>query len=209
MGIVLLCYLAVACTVNLNTAASRLHYFLPVMLPLAGAMAWLPELVPGRFRKTAGITLCALLAVQIGLNLRTDKNLYEVQLHREENSGSIALYDELRDTYLPLPEVPEERMTRIYRDWKAYFPEQEGYAILTDWELASFPLIEDWHPDLILLEKENIRAYSAENVQSQAVDADKMAQTAAFYSAAAQKSIPGYELLMENSFGMVFRKEQP
>ena len=73
--------------------------------------------------------------------------------------------------------------------------------------LASFPLIDEWHPDLILLEKENIRAYSAEGVLEQAVNSDKMVQTAAFYTAAAEKSIPGYEFLTENSFGMVFRRE--
>ena len=100
-------------------------------------------------------------------------------------------------------------MTRVFRDWKAYFPEQEGYAVETDWELGSLAFLEEWHPDLILLEKENIRAYSAEDVLEQAVNSDKMAETAAFYTAAAEKSIPGYEFLAENNFGMIFRRELP
>ena len=209
MAAVLLSYLVLGCTINLNTAASRLHYFLPLLLPLASSLPLLRDAFPGHIRKYAGAALCLLLAVQIGLNLPEDIRLMKTQLSREENSGSLALYHELAGTYLPLPEVPAERMTRIYRDWKVYFPEQEGYAVKTDWNLASFGLIEEWHPDLILLEKENIRAYSAENVTEQAVNSDKMAQTAAFYAAAAEKSIPGYEFLLENNFGMVFRKVQP
>ena len=209
MSTVLLCYLVTACTVNLNAAASRLHYFLPIMLPLAVCLGSFPEILPEQYRRAGQTALFALLALQIGLNLKTDIPLAQIHLHREENSGSIALYNTLVSDYLPLPEVPPERMTRIYRDWKAYFPEQEGYAVLTDWELASFPLIEEWHPDLILLEKENIRAYSAEGVLEQAVNKEKMTDTAAFYTAAAEKTLPGYEFLTENSFGMVFRRELP
>lgn len=209
LGTVLLCYLVTACTINLNAAASRLHYFLPIMLPLAACLGWFPEILPERYRGSARNALYVLLALQTGLNLRTDIQLMNTQLHREENSGSIALYNALRADHLPLPEVPQERMTRVYRDWKVYFPEQEGYAVLTDWDLASFPLIEEWHPDLILLENENVRAYSAEGVADRSVNSDKMAQTAAFYTAAAEKAIPGYEFLMGNSFGMVFRRELP
>lgn len=209
MATVLICYLVTACTVNLSAAASRLHYFLPIMLPLTVSFAWLPDLIPEGSRKTAGAVLCLFLAVQIGLNLRTDRSLMDIQLHREETSGSIALYNELKEDHLPLPDIPAERMTRVYRDWKAYFPEQQGYAVKTDWELASFTLIREWQPDLILLEKENIKAYSAENVTEQAVNSDKMTGTAEFYTAAAEKAIPGYTILLENNFGVVFRKAVP
>ena len=66
-----------------------------------------------------------------------------------------------------------------------------------------------YHPDLILLEKENVRTYSAPDVNGKAVNAEKMAETAAFYSAAAENAVPGYELMLENNFGIVFRKVQP
>ena len=169
----------------------------------------LPEVFPSNRRKYAEGALVLLIAVQIGLNLPRDIELMNIQLHREENSGSIALFHELESKYLPLPEVPVERMTRVYRDWKVYFPESEGYAVKTDWELASFALIDEWHPDLILLEKENVRTYSAPDVSGKAVNAEKMAETAAFYSAAAENAVSGYELMLENNFGMVFRKVQP
>ena len=209
MAVVLFCYLLIACTVNLNTAASRLHYFLPILLPLSAAFPMLPELFPNDRRKYVEGALVLLMAVQIGLNLPRDMELMNIQLHREENSGSIALFHELESNYLPLPEVPAERMTRVYRDWKVYFPESGGYAVKTDWDLANFALIEEWHPDLILLEKENVRTYSAPDVSENAVNAEKMAETAAFYSAAAENAVPGYELMLENNFGMVFRKVQP
>ena len=209
MAVVIFCYLTAACAVNLNAAASRLHYYLPVIIPLAASLPFISEAFPMRFQKYAQTGLCLLIAVQIGLNMPGDLDLMRTQLHREENSASIALFQTLDADYLPLKEVPPERMTRVYRDWKAYFPEREGYAVKTDWDLASFPLIEDWHPDLILLEKENIRAYGMDSVLEQAVNTDKMKQTVDFYTAAAAKSVPGYTFLYENEFGMVFRKELP
>ncbi len=207
--VVFVLYLLTACTINLNTAASRMHYFLPIILPLTTQLVNLRNIVAGRYEKAIAILFSVLLAVQIGINLKTDFDLLHVHLHREESSGSINLYHSLESDYLPLPEVPAERMTRVYRDWKIYFPEQSGYAVKTDWELGTLQMIEEWNPDLILLENENIRAYSSENVIDQAVNPDRMRQTVAFYSAAAEKMIPGYILLTENSFGMVFRKEQP
>lgn len=209
ISIVMLCYLFTACVINLNTAASRLHYYLPIILPLAACLPFLVEAFPLKFRRYAVCGLLLVITGQIALNLPRDIEMIKVQLHREENSGSISLYHELEENYLPLPEVPAERMTRIYRDWKIYFPEQEGYAVKTDWELAAFSLIEDWHPDLILLEKENIRTYTAGDILDRAVSSEKMSEIAAFYSAAAEKNIPGYVLLLENDFGMVFRKVQP
>ena len=209
MAVTVLCYLILACSVNLNAAASRLHYFLPILLPMAAFLPYFLETVSASGRKYTEIAVCLVMAVQLAFNLPADRSLMKTQLHREENSASIALYQELAENYLPLPEVPAERMTRIYRDWKVYFPEQEGYAIKTDWDLASFALIGDWHPDLILLEKENIRAYGSADVIDRAVNSDVMSDTAAFYSAAAGKEIPGYEFLFENNFGIVFRKEQP
>ena len=65
------------------------------------------------------------------------------------------------------------------------------------------------HPDLILLEKENIRAYSSETVLDNAVNTDRMRDAVEFYSAAAAKKLPGYGFLFENDFGVVFRKDLP
>ena len=62
---------------------------------------------------------------------------------------------------------------------------------------------------MILLEKENIRAYSSDSVMDNAVNTERMRVAAAFYSAAAGKELPGYAFLFENEFGVVFRKELP
>ncbi len=206
MAIVTAVYIVTACTVNLNTAAKRLHYFLPILLPLS---VWLSFGLPReeRRRRVLEALLCLCVAVQIGVNVKTDIGLYQTQLTREEDSASIALYQTLEDEYLPLPEVPTERMTRVYRDWKAYFPEQEGYAVKVEWELADQSLIDEWHPDLILLDKENIRAYGTASAVENAVNPVRMAGIASFYASAAEKSIPGYRFLCENSFGMVFKKD--
>lgn len=205
MAVVTLVYLVTACTVNLNTAARRLHYFLPILLPLS---VWLSFGLPRekKRRPVLETLLCLCVLFQIGVNVKSDLALYRTQLTREENSASIALYHELEDEYLPLPEVPAERVTRVYRDWKAYFPEQDGYAVRTEWELADQALIDDWHPDLILLDKENIRVYSTDSAVENAVNPDRMTGIASFYASAAKNAIPGYSLLCENSFGMVFRR---
>ncbi len=209
ISIVFALYLIIACTINLNTAASRLHYFLPVMLPLAAQLANLRTVISGRCARAAGLLFCLLMAAQIGINLKTDAVLLNTHLQREETSGSIALYKTLESGYLPLPEVPSGRMTRVFRDWKAYFPAREGYAVETDWELGSLSFVEEWNPDLILLEKENIRAYSSEAVLDNAVNTDRMRDTVEFYTAAGGKRLPGYEFLFENDFGVVFRRSLP
>lgn len=203
---VMLVYLVTACTVNLNAAAKRLHYFLPILLPLS---VWLSFGLPreGKRKPAFETLLCLCVLLQMGVNIKTDIRLYQTQLTREENSASIALYRELESEYLPLPEVPAERMTRVYRDWKAYFPEQDGYAVKTDWELVNQAWIDEWQPDLILLDKENIRAYGTESAVENAVNQNRMAGISAFYASAAENSIPGYHLLCENSFGKVFQKD--
>ena len=208
MSVLFLLYIIAAFVINLNTAASRLHYFLPIMLPLVSQIGILPEFSV-LSRKTIEYVLSVILVIQIGINLHTDSVLFDQQVHREETSESVNLYKILQTEYLPLSEVPAERMTRVFRDWKVYFPEQEGYAIMTDWELGSFAMLDEWQPDLVLLEQENIKAFSSESVLDNAVNTDRMRGAVAFYLAASEKNIPGYELLLENDFGMVFRKVQP
>ncbi len=209
MSIIFLLYLITAFVINLNTAASRLHYLLPIILPLAAQLPNLMVFFENRNTKTASALLCLLLAVQIGINVKTCIPMIRSQLHREETSGAVEMYRTLWENILPLSEVPEERMTRIFRDWKVYYPEQDGYAVKTDWELGSFALLDEWHPDLVLLEQENVRTYSTEDILDQAVNTDRMKGTVDFYSAAAAKEIPGYEFLYEDNFGMVFKKVQP
>lgn len=203
---VLAAYLLVALIINLNTQAQRLHYYLPILLPLFTALSNFLE-IGGSRSKLSLYFFTLILSVQVGLNTQTDISLYKTQLNRETDSPAIQLYHTFSSEYLPLKEVPPERMTRIFRDWKIYFPEQQGYAIMTDWEMATQAKINEWHPDLIFLEQENIRQFASKESLENAVDRNEMEPIHSFYSAAHENRIPGYQELYSNSFAKVFIKE--
>lgn len=197
---VLCAYVILAFAVTVFSAARRLHYFLPVLLSLFAILGCV------RSRKIQ-IPIMILMLLQIGLNLPKDVELVRAQLVREKDSGAISLYETVQEQ-LPLASVPESRMTRVYRDRKCYFPEQDGYAVKHDWDLPSFDLIEEWHPDLILLENAAIKAYADPSVLEEAVNPEDMAGVQAFYAAAAADEIPGYALFAENSYGKAWVKNQ-
>ena len=201
-SLIILAYLVPAFLINTNAAARRLHDFLPILLPF---FAMLPNLWN---RKALTIASCLLIALQTGRNLHTDCSLYREQLAREENSASIALYKETVEKVLPETDVPAERMTRVWRDWKMYYPEQEGFVIFTDWEMATAEKIAEANPDLILLERANIKAYGSEESLQNAVDSNEYQPIHEFYAAAGNDAIKGYHRVLENSAGSVFMREQ-
>ncbi len=41
-----------------------------------------------------------------------------------------------------------------------YFPQQAGIAVAIDWDMITAETVEREYPDLILLEQENMRAFS-------------------------------------------------
>ncbi len=203
---VLLAYLITALTVILLAASRRLHYYLPVVLPLFAILPTLFQTSSQKNKKLFDTLWCVILLLQGIPNLLLSVSLFRTQLAREAVSPAIQLYDQVQREILPQITLPEDRMLRVFRDWKIYFPEQAGMAVQMNWEMASLELIQEWDPDLILLEQENIRMFADVDVVKQAVDPEAMQKMHAFYADASQDSLPGYRRVLENHFAVVFEK---
>ncbi|MHC1773154.1 MAG: hypothetical protein AB9907_15765 [Flexilinea sp.] len=209
---VTLAYLVVTITVIILAATRRLHYFLPVVLPL---FAFLPNLInetgsglSGRSKRIPGILFTLLILLQWIPNLAQTVSLYRTQLSREAESPSIRLYEQVKNEIIPGFSIPGNRMLRIFRDWKIYFPEQDGIAIKMDWNMATLELIQEWDPELILLEQENIKMFGDPAILGTAVDTGSLQPVSEFYAMAGQDTIPGYRKTFENSFAVVFEKNK-
>lgn len=226
-----LAYFVLAAFINIQSAARRLHYFLPVILPLFALLPNLylqdpvsrdflhrrkrfdygddsnePMKADWKMRNIIYAAVSLPLCIQLGLNIRTDISALDTQWWRESNSSSIRLYTQVQNEILPELKVPTDRMTRVYRDWKIYFPEQDGFAVKTDWEMATQALIDEWQPDIILLENANIEEFSKSESLENAVDPDHMKAVHSFYLDAKNDQIPGYHKVGSNKIGSVFLK---
>ncbi|MEA4906354.1 MAG: hypothetical protein VB089_01970 [Anaerolineaceae bacterium] len=195
-----------------NMGTQRTHYLLPVMLPIFSTLVnWFPERPqPGRTGWRAWLwrwapwLAGALILVQFAIFLRTDARVYTSQLTREQDSPSIVFYDKLEEAvFTPL----KERKLVIYRDWHIYVPEATAGRVEMNWDFPNYAYIDDLNPDLILLERENLLLFSKPETVQEAVDPGDMQLIHEFYADAQADRLPGYHLLLSDSFGSVFVKD--
>lgn len=224
LNALILAWMIPLAVVIFTSGTRRTHYFIPLLMPLFSSLVNLfpPDLsfttqapeaggeVGKRFVKPRMAHILALvagiaLAAQAGLFVRADVGIYRQYLSREDTSTSLLFTDRIDTAVLArLPNPPGV----VYRDWRIYFPALPGQRVEMDWSLASYPLIEDLKPDLILLESENVNLFSQPQVVDEAVDPDKMKLTHEFYRDAAQGELRGYKLVFQNTFGYAFVKSE-
>ncbi len=171
-------YLVTAGAITFSAATSRLHYLLPLALPLLSCYPFLEPLsnpAAGPQKKTERalpVLLAVLFFLQFGINLKTSVQTWQTHLRREADSPSIRFYNELKNM-LPEPAPNSNATVKILRDWKVYFPNQPGFAVKMDWEMLTFDQLTAFQPDVILLEQENIREFANPNVVVNAVNPEK------------------------------------
>lgn len=195
--------------VILNGALQRSHYWLPVILPMIASLGFLlPDELPRRIRSGQDMLPLLMLTViflQAGAFAFTDFRYYENQLNREAQSASLAFYRTVRQKVVE--PLAGRQPIRVYRDWKVYFPSQDRVATFMDWELASYDLLEEMQPDLVLLEKVNVRLYGAPDFLANAADPIRQAPMHQFYADALVGKISGYSLVFADEFGLVFQRQ--
>lgn len=206
-------------TYTIDTAATRrTYYFIPVILPLLccllnffpeGGLTWIrtgltSEKLRSRINRLVPWFLGALIIFQAGLFLRTDVQDYLSGLNREKTSPSILFYNALEAQLKT--NLPGQRLV-VYRDWHMYFPLSGGKDVEIDWTLPNYAYIKQLNPDLMLLEEDNIKAYSQPSAISQAVNPEDMKQTYAFYLDASKKQIAGYQLVLDSHFGAAYLRD--
>lgn len=197
----------------ISAATRRTHYFLPLALPLYSTFGAIqietaPGLKAGRakyWKYLAPLALLVILAGQSFAFARQDVQYYREALTREETSPSIAFSRKVMDL---LQAAQEGSTLRVYKDWKIYLPQQPGLEVHMDWDLATYKLIEELDPDVILLEFDNIHEFSKEGILEQAVDPEHLAAMQRFYLDAKNNQIEGYELIMQDEYGRAYLKRR-
>jgi hypothetical protein len=194
-------------------ATRRTHYFLPVMLPLYSSLVHLFPIPEARLvsRKQALISVglhwaaAALILVQAVLFLGKDIDLYRTQLQREGTSESIAFAKQVEDVALPL--LPE-RGVAVYRDWGAYFPDRPGWRVELNWDLPTYAYLQDYNPDLLLVETQNVKQFGSAGVVNEAVNPEHMGEVQAFYQDVANNTVKGFHIVYQDAFGYALIKDR-
>ena len=202
----------------LFASTMRTHYLLPIALPLLSSIAiLLPERISFRWRLEPGALNIVLknfvphvliigLLVQIVFNIGSDKGSIQDVATREETSPSIRLYKEAEREILS--QIQIDRKLRIYRDWRAYVAEKNEYHIEYNWELATYDYINEIHPDVLFIERENMVYFSDAAKIDKAIDPHRMREMFEFYSDAINGALEGFTLVNSTSFGSVFVKTE-
>ncbi|HEX7556002.1 MAG TPA: hypothetical protein VF338_05210, partial [Leptolinea sp.] len=198
-------------TINFS-ATRRTHYFLPVILPL---VACLTVIAPGKGEtedenrvkssKVIQYLTVGMVLYQAFLFYPRSEGFFIAAINKEKTSPSIAFYKEV-SAALPLGFDSQQRV--IYRDWKVYFPPGGKYLTEMTWDMPTLDYIESIHPDVILLERENIDSFARPETVQKAVNPGNMQSVHEFYLAAQEDQIAGYKMFYKNAFGMGFLKIQ-
>jgi hypothetical protein len=149
--------------------------------------------------------LGAVILLQMGIFLDTDFGIYSSYIRREQTSQSIAFYRKLERDVLPM--LQEQNLV-VYRDWHIYFPENEGHRIEMSWEPASYTYIEELNPDLNVLEGENMKTFSRQDLIDEAVEPGEMTLVSEFYRDALTGQLDGFKLVAKSDFAYAFLRDE-
>ena len=186
------------------------HFFLPIALPLFSCLAFIfpfSEHIAGKrlpIRLLSWAAL-ALVAIQFVLNVSWDYSRYQEELYREETSDSLKFYADLEANHLAC--IPPDEHPLIYRDVRAYVPLSDRWQVEMKWGLVDYDYIRQLNPDVVVLQQQRIRDYTLEGVVEEAADSAQMERTYQFYNDASAGVLEGYQLLLEDEFGIAFARQ--
>lgn len=218
LALIVLSYSLVAFAVLTLSPTNRSHYFLALFLPLMAGWAFLlseriADLFGSDSSANRGIKwvtsiFAALWLVQFCANLVGDAALVREQADREINSAKIRFMAEIDpDVERALAQVQREnRMLRVLRDSKVYFPERDGVNIRQDWDMLTNADVEEYRPDWILIETENLARLGDRDILDEAIDFEKMTQIVDFYEAVRGDQLPNYRVFRRNEAVVLLTK---
>ena len=196
-----------------TAATQRIHYWIPVMVPLVSCLAFLfpenePSTIPDtdepkRFQSLQRVVpwlVIAIIVTQFFMFLLSDYHIYQSTLTREVSSRSLKFNRQVNTLLDKLP--AQNKKYVAYRDWHIYFPANDRWRVEMNWELTTGHFIEELDPDLILLEKENITLYNSPEAIRDAVNPQDMQSAQKLYQAASTNKLTNYTILYEDSFAV-------
>jgi hypothetical protein len=77
-----------------------------------------------------------------------------------------------------------------------------------EWKFASYEYIQEFKPDVLILEFDNMHYFSQESVLQNALDPSLGEVRFEFYSDAFNGSIDGYKLVYKNDFAYAFFSDE-
>jgi len=159
----------------------------------------------GKSARLAWFARMALLLVLLGqfvLFVRSDIQIFDSRLHRQQNSASIQWYDKVLVALKPLPDAA----LHVYYDYRMYVPGNPGWVTDTNFDLLEYDYIQQNHFGVLLLLEQRIRDYLNPNVTG--IDPALFARNQLFYRDANNESITGYHLVYRDSFGLIFVRDE-
>ena len=75
------------------------------------------------------------------------------------------------------------------------------------WGLVDYDYIRELNPDVVILQQQRIKDYTLEGVLESAADSAQMQRTYQFYQDADKGDLAGYRLLVRDSFGAAFARQ--
>jgi hypothetical protein len=207
--------------VILNAATRRIHYWIPVVIPLLSCLIFFfpeqetdqPDLTIDNGKKAwqrkvshyLPWAIFAIIFTQFNIYILSDLNIYQGALDRELNSPSLTFNQQITKQLNVLPQQAKKYVA--YRDWHIYFPSDTRWRVEMNWDLVGEPYIRDLNPDLILLETENIALYNNPDSIKNAVNPEDMRQSQKLYQAANLDQLKGYRLFYRSSFAIALIRE--
>lgn len=186
------------------------HFLLPIALPLFSCLAFIlpfgedqPKM--SLFLRSLTWVALVLAAVQLVIYIPSDVSQFSEDLYREQTSDSLKFYSALDAGHLTC--LPTDVHPVIYRDVRAYVPPSDRWDVVMKWGLVDYDYIRELNPDLVILQQQRIKDYTLQGVLESAVDAAQMQRTYQFYQDAASGNLEGYHLLLQDSFGAAFARQ--
>lgn len=204
---------------TVGTSSIRPLYFLPVIIPLASTLVHLfPDSISeiinrikagdrkGRLSGKFLFGALGIILVQFVVYIRSDIEIYDGILYREQRSPSIAFYFEVEDVLEEL-NVADENLV-VYRDLTAYVKPKPNYDVIMNWRLASYDYFNRTQPDLLILEMDYILAFTKPDAVETAVDPGDMEAWQKFYGDAFADEISGFEIIYQNDYGLALMRSE-
>ena len=204
---------------TVGTSSIRPLYFLPVIVPVASALV---HLFPDTFselmnwikagkkkERISAVLLIGALGIilaQFVVYIRSDIEIYDGILYREQRSPNIAFYHEVEDVLEEL-NVAEENLV-VYRDLTAYVMPKPNYDVIMNWRLASYDYFNRTQPDMLMLEMDYVLAFTKPDAVATAVDPGDMEAWQKFYGDAFANQISGFEIIYQNDYGLALLRSE-
>ena len=180
----------------------KFQYWLPVgILLISGIIGVLPLQKPLKSTNLKDILIilsASIILLQMAFFVPQNIKTLQAAFHREKTSPELAFFDHVEDKLAPI----SERDLTIYFDYRLYLPRKENWQIHTNFEMLTYNYIQQNGFDVLLLLRQRINDYLKPNAVG--IDPAKFVESQAFYQAARDGKIEGYQLLYEDETGLIF-----